>query len=371
MGVWCFLGSAGEGNDDYELLQTVPLVEGIIGSDASCEIRLRDPLITPKHARLLKREGAWFIGGVAAMSPTLVNGVATLPGEAVQLAVGDLVELANTRFRFGGEPPMREGVDANSEVAVLMYADALAERGSPVGLRILEKQSPSPSWLPGLEAFVEGGVIVPEWTRGLLTAVQVRELSFGSLRRLLENDAAVALERLTVHLATCETAYRWLADKPEQGRLRSFLQLLGVTKPPRLRKLDLGFLHVAPRSGTERDWDAIARRLPLEGSLGTAYRLAGEPRFTMTRTCEGAPEVGVVTSVRTWAREHPPRMRVVGGVPKEQPPSLGGRDGECAGFGSKEDFTLNDWPSWESRQLIHGDVIEAETFAFRFEEDPQ
>lgn len=59
MSIWTFLGSAGVGNDDFELLESVPMVEGIIGTDESCEVRLRDPLLTPRHARVLKQEGAW------------------------------------------------------------------------------------------------------------------------------------------------------------------------------------------------------------------------------------------------------------------------------------------------------------------------
>jgi hypothetical protein len=369
--VWCFLGSAGDGNDDYELLQLVPVVEGIIGTAPSCAMRLRDPMLTPEHARVLFREGAWYLGGIAVGSPTLVNARATLPGEAVQLAQGDVVQVGSARFRFGGEPPNRDGVDAKDEVAVAMLGDRLAEAGSPLGLRILEKQSPSPEWLFGFEEQISAGLVTPEWTRGLLTGLTVREVALRHLRMLLADEASVALERLSIAIATCEDTSPFEQRRPEKERVRALFQMLAETRPPRLRRLELGWIH-ADISGADRDWRAIARRIPLEGTLDEAHRRAGGGRFTMLRSGGRWPEVGTVTAYVPgggWPE--------VSGAFFEAPEAFrrrrvnfSGEAGKAVEFSTELATTVNGLPSWDRRALVHGDVVEGKEFAFRFEEDP-
>ncbi len=351
MSVWCFLGSAGEGNDDYELLETVPLVEGVVGTDESCEIPLHDPMLTPRHARVLTRDGAWYIGGIAAASSTLVNGVPTLPGEAVRLAPGDIVQLGEARFRFGGEPPAREGVDASDEGAVLVHADRLAERGVQLGAKILEGHKPE---LPGPR--VDEGLVVPEWRRGLLASLVVRELAPRHLREILADETAGALERLSVSVGTPRGS--------ETEGVRAILHVLAETKPPRLRELHLGWLRFVSHEAIARDWRAVARRIPLEGAIEDSYFRAGIPRITMLRTTAGWPAVGVATQlVENWFGQGTNRVTLSAG--QAHPALLGvPRHMELS-------LQINGLPSGPQRRLIHGDLVEAETFAFRFEEDPQ
>ena len=373
--VWTFLGSAGDGNDDFELLESVPMREGLVGTDSSCELQLRDPMLTPKHARVLQREGDWYVGGIAAASPTRINGVATLPGQAVRLSIGDVVELGSARFRFGGEPPSRIGINAHDETAVLLAGDRLAELGSPLGMRLLETEAPQSSWLPGSEQAISQGLVVPEWTRGLLTALSVRQCDLAIVRSILAEEAAVSLERLVVLVATC-------GPDSEEEWTRGLLQALAVTRPPRLRRLDLGWLHRAlAETRVGRDWQAVARRIPLETTLSQAYRIAGNPRITMLRTSPGWPPVGATTPLANPGQvlfgeeqagdDQIALVRPRSGIRGETGALFSSKSGTsflCAELAAR-DFRLNGFPrdAGETR-LAHGDLVGTERFAFRFEE---
>ncbi|MDP2275594.1 MAG: FHA domain-containing protein [Archangium sp.] len=356
MSIWAFLGSAGEGNDDFELLQSLPMREGIIGTDASCAWRLTDPMLTPQHARVLTRDDAWYIGGIAAASPTRVNGVATLPGEAVRLSVGDIVQLGSARFRFGGEPPPRTAIDPNDEEAVMVVGDRMAEGGLPLGNRILERQPPSPDWLPGFETALAQARIVPEWTGGLLTSLTVREYGIPQLKTIFADEAAVSLEQLTLFVATCQ-------EGSEEEAVRSLLQLLAETRPPRLRTLDLGWLHAPLSKNAGRDWYAVARRIPLEGTLQETHRLAGRMRFTMLREGLGWPALGATAALPFMPDEAATALE------RRRATMLHANPGQGAGIRTNNlELRINGVLGESSRRLIHGDVVEGDDFTFRFEE---
>jgi hypothetical protein len=356
--VWAFMGSAGEGNDDFELLQTIPMKEGIVGTDPSCEIRLRDPMLTPRHARVLKQDGSWFIGGIAVAAQTTVNGTPTIPGQAVRLSEGDLVQVGSARFRYGGEPPARHAVDASDEAAVLIWADELAEAGDPLGARILEGQQPT---LPCSPDLLRDGRVVPEWKRGLLTAVKIRECSLWTLKELLADPAAVALESLTVHVATMG-----MGRVPEDERTRGLLQVIAATKPPSLRKLDLGWIHGRNAlSGARLDWASVARRVPLRGDVASAFQRAGAPRITILKTAVGWPAVGTTVELTephyAFGDEDEGNGRFSHTMLFVEPTGvrISAKDLRINGLGADEDM---------SRGLIHGDVVESPDFALRFEE---
>lgn len=357
--VWAFMGSAGVGNDDFELLQAVPMREGVVGTDASCELCLKDPMLTPRHARVVRQDGRWFVGGIAVAAQTTVNGVATIPGQAVRLSVGDIVKMGSARFRFGGEPPARHPVDPADEAAVLIWADELAEAGDQLGARILEGHEPAPGWLPCDEDLVAERRIVPEWTRGSLSGLTVREISLATLTALLADPAAVALERLTVFFST-------IGSGAEGERARSLLQVVAATKPPRLRQLELGWLHQETRlSGAALDWETLARRLPLAGTVQQAFRRAGLPRLTMLRGAPWLPPVGTTVDLREAEVEfhNPDHDAELRGFVR-----FFARQGSGMEIGCEDGLQINGAPGESHRVLVHGDLIEAPDFAFRFEE---
>ena len=364
-GVWCFLGSAGGGNGDFELLETLELHEGLIGSDAACALRLTDPMITSQHARLLLKYGDWYLGGVAIASPTLINGVPNVPGEARRLNPGDLVCMGDARFRFGGEPPLRPGLGPRDETARLIWADRLAEAGDPLGECVLEGRTPGDEVFP-----FTNGTFDAVWTHGVLTALSVRSIELPELALLLERPLADALERLTVHVATCAP------DGEELEHARRVLQVLAATKPPRLHALSLGRRHdPAPLTGLERDWRALAKRLPLRTSADEAFPLSGTPRFTMGWSSPWWPPAHTTTQVPVVTFDTQTMYdarRINPAEPFGHQPSSEvwlGRAATGAAFIYGEDLVINGEADASGARLIHGDLVEGPHFALRFEED--
>lgn len=374
---WAFLGSSGKGNDDFELLESLPIKEGIVGSDPSCVLQLHDPMITPRHARVLCKDGFWYVGGIAAAAATWINDVATLPGEAVQLARGDVVRFGNARFCFGGEPRAREGVDPRDERSRLIWADRLAEEGDPLGVHVLKQREPDDElferWVSG-----EDFPLVTEWTEHVLTGLTVRNLDQGRLRSLLSSHFADGLERLTVMIATMANH-----GDQEEEETRNLLQSLALTRPPRLRKLELGWLHQATDlARAQRDWSAVARRIPLEGSAQNAFKSVGLARFTMIRSPPWWPAEGTTTPVQPgrFRRIRPGRAMVDGQVfvdPLEPEGKsmvvFSHRPGHATVIHGEGLRINGHGPSAgglaDVATLVNGDLVESPHFAFRFEED--
>jgi Inner membrane component of T3SS, cytoplasmic domain len=347
--VWTFLGSSGAGNDDFELLQAVPLRAGVIGSDESCELRLHDPLITARHARMVHQDGRWFVGGIAMASPTLINGAPTLPGQALQLSDGDVVTMGTARFRLGAEPPPRTGVDRHDPTALSKWADQLAESGDSLGEYVLERATRPRSWFPG--DYDES--LELEWEDELPIGLHLRGASLGHLQSLCRSSLGELLERLTIFVSE----YR-----DEVGSAREVMQILALTKPPRLRHLRFGWLHSdAPLEGLARDWAAVARRVPLEGSAPAAFTRAGTPRFTMLWSAPWWPAAGVTTSVPVGTLNffRPEADSWV---------SIGRTATNATRLFVRHEVRLNG-AKMQVRHLVHGDVVEGQHFSFRFEED--
>lgn len=205
-----------------------------------------------------------------------------------------------------------------------------------------------------------------QWVNGLLHALTVRECTLSQLRTILADEASVALERLTIHLATFDT-------RSEEDCARALLRVVAETRPPRLQRLELGLLHEPlAHAGAGRDWQCLARHVPLQGTLQQAYRLAGVKRFTMLRSGTGWPAAGV-TSVLV-------DRQIVQGEPGERGDhphqnfsflNENPRSAASVGIRRKRPFELrvNGLAGPENRRLIHGDLVEGRDFAFRFEED--
>jgi len=364
--VWAFMGSSERGNDDFELLESVPVVEGDIGSDESCALRLTDPMITPRHARLERVDGQWHLSQVAIASPTLVNDRVIDLGTRSRLEVGDVVQMGTARFRVGGEPPSRQGVDPRDASARLIWADQLAERGSSIGAQLLEGRAPDLA-LYGLDAAADG--VTPEWLEGALIGAVFRECDLAVAGRLLAGPAGATIERIRIPIASHAGS--------EQDRARQVLQALAAIRPPRLRVLEFGWLHERTElRGAERDWKAIARRIPLEGSVHQAVRRAGRPRAMILRgspwwpavgTCLELESVGGPDEGRGWVTHDPeePLMHQIG-TESTRVHLFARAGGPAMIVGQK--ISINGSAARHG-VLAHGDLVEGPHFAFRFEED--
>ena len=308
--VWAFMGSSGRGNDDFELLEAVPMRDGIIGSDEACTLRLSDPMITSRHARLERVDGDWFLSQVAVASPTFINQTAIEPGLRTSIHEGDLITMGTARFLVGGEPPAR---------------DPLTESGS-----------------------------------GTLTGVSFRQADLKGLERMCSESTGNTLERVDFSLLTTEEGGR-----SEEETARCVLQILAATRPPRLRHLTLGWLHENTQlRGAERDWAAVARRVPLEGAIHAAVRRAGRARMTMLRSSAPWPPIGACVELAGVVSHDGARPWRTTGVPSVH--AALGRASVIFG----KDLVINGSRRHSGSQpLVHGDLVEGPDFAFRFEED--
>jgi DNA-binding NtrC family response regulator len=87
-----------------------------------------DPWMSSTHARLLRRDGSWFIEDAGSRNGTLINGV---PAERAALADGDVLELGRTFFLFRGEAASSAADPADLESSVLSPAVAELSSLSP------------------------------------------------------------------------------------------------------------------------------------------------------------------------------------------------------------------------------------------------
>lgn len=341
------------------------MVEGSIGSGESCALRLSDPMITPRHARLERVAGLWHLSQEAVASPTLINGRAIELGTRSQLVPGDVVTMGTARLRVGGEPPARRGVDPRNDPALQIWADQLAERGDAYGHRLLEGLPPD---LACLGVDVERArQVTPDWLHGALVGIALRSADLRLLYRLCESPAGETIEKIAVPVAA--------RAGEEEERARDVLQVLAATRPPRLHRLDFGWLHQDTELlGAQRDWHSVSRRVPLEGSIHSAVRRAGRPRITILRTAPGWPAVGTRIDLDAiggpgwgWVAQDPdePLERTLG-AGSSRVHILAPEGGATAVMGAS--IIINGNPTAHG-VLVHGDLVEGPLFAFRFEED--
>lgn len=71
--------------------------DALIGRSAACDIKIPDPSISRKHARLRYYQGQWFIQDQNSAAGLIVNGKKIPAG---QINPGDIIQLGDTRLRF-------------------------------------------------------------------------------------------------------------------------------------------------------------------------------------------------------------------------------------------------------------------------------
>ncbi|MDP1919466.1 MAG: FHA domain-containing protein [Myxococcales bacterium] len=290
-----FVGSSGQATESFALLETIPLVEGLIGSAEHCTIRLADPFVAAEHARVLRRHERWYIAAAAIATSVFVDGVAPLPGEAALLEPGALVEVGDTWFRVGGAPS-RQRLPLDDDVAMLIAADEMQEVGDPLGERIATNALDVPSCLV---AEVEEGLTTVELTRGLISRITTRALSDyeGALRlrarllRLLSEPVSVGLQELEVATETYEE------DPALVGRM--VLHAIAASQPPHLRTLRLGVASPDGLGQLETELKQLARILPSPGGLDGLFRAPRRPEIVILEVqdwngLEPGQRIGVV-----------------------------------------------------------------------------
>ncbi len=268
MATLTFLGSFGPGNDECELLATFDLAEGVIGSGEGCWLRFRDPGLVREHARFFKRDEAWYVGGVAVAAQTRVNEIAIEPGKGVRLENGDVVEVADTRLRFGGAPRPIE-VDLSTVESAMISADRLSEHGHPAGERIALGQDTVEGWLaPDLARALDTQALELTFRFGMIVGARLRvERDPVHLRQrllhLLTSPLSVGLEALVVDVFTSP-------DPIEAARLTC--QALVESAPPSLRSVSLGTVESLDVQRLGLDWVVLQRQFPSVPSVGQSVR---------------------------------------------------------------------------------------------------
>jgi len=82
-----------------------------IGRDPANDLELPSPFVSREHARLLRRDGDYFIENVG-LNGTLVDGQLVGVGEQVKIAVGQEIQIGEWALYLSGEGPQRPSDEA-------------------------------------------------------------------------------------------------------------------------------------------------------------------------------------------------------------------------------------------------------------------
>jgi signal transduction histidine kinase len=94
----------------------------LLGRDPVCDILLRSPTVSRRHARIDRRAGDYYLHDLASTSGTVLNG-RILEGPAC-LKDGDVIELGDTLLIFSGSPAPELPGRSSGESTVLKVRDA-------------------------------------------------------------------------------------------------------------------------------------------------------------------------------------------------------------------------------------------------------
>lgn len=266
-----FVGSAGAGNDDFELLEVIPIREGLVGSGAACWLKLSDPFVVAEHGRFIRQHDHWYLAAAGFASPVVIDGDRGVPGEGRLLKSGALIEFGDTRFLVGGFT-RRQALPLDDEVALLMAADVLTEADDPLGERIVANSTELPAHCRPL---VENGSLVVTWRHGLIQRLELRDASehgVNSLRSvltgLLGQAECLGLRELVVATETFEN------QSLENARF--ILHAVATALPPSLGSVELGVVD-ASASDFVSSFEPLCRVLPITTPLDSLFQRPRTP----------------------------------------------------------------------------------------------
>lgn len=281
-----FVGSAGAGNDDFELLEVVPIREGLVGSTTECWLKLSDPFVAREHGRFIRQHDHWYLAAAGFASPVVIDGEGGSPGEGRLLKPGALIEFGDTRFLVGGSI-RRQPLPLEDEVALLMAADVLTEADDPLGERIVANSSELPELYRPL---VEDGSLVVTWRQGLVHRLDLRdcyEHQVRSLRNLLIDllgePTCLGLRELVVGIETFN------GDSVENAI--GALHAVATTLPPSLSAIDLGVVDGSSLA-LSRSLEALRRVLPITTPADRLFRAPRTPTIEIIEAAGWDVEVG-------------------------------------------------------------------------------
>jgi predicted component of type VI protein secretion system len=151
MSVRLIVLTAGKWRGKSILVKRLPIV---IGQDASCHLRLTNPLVSNRHCALLAREGKVYVRDLKSTNGTFLNGERVV-GER-ELHENDWLRVGPVDFDVHIEglpsvreptplpPPERQGTANEEDVAALLLG-IQDEPGPPVKRVALEGPPPEPS----------------------------------------------------------------------------------------------------------------------------------------------------------------------------------------------------------------------------------
>lgn len=78
----------------------------VIGRNADVDITISDPLVSGRHAHIMRENGSWIVRDLESSNGTYVNGSSI---SSTPLKAGDVIEVGESRFEFNADPKVRTG----------------------------------------------------------------------------------------------------------------------------------------------------------------------------------------------------------------------------------------------------------------------
>ena len=127
----------------------------VIGRAKSCDLRLPDPSVSPRHASLRQRGNDYLILDEASTNGTFVGNVRLPPGAPRIVRSGDLVRVGRVwlQVELQATIPDAQPVQRAAEIALRLVAGALAAEGRLSSPRVVVNSGPDASRAAAIERF--------------------------------------------------------------------------------------------------------------------------------------------------------------------------------------------------------------------------
>lgn len=278
----------------------------VFGRSVKCTYVLEDRLLSNQHCEIAFSGGFWRVRDLGSTAGTRVNGASVTASRA--LFPGDRVQFGETVLRYRTDAPHAEpetfaaiARSPDDEAGWLVHADALQERGDPLGERIARacagQRLEHMTWLGSLwEPFVAGELEI-DWSFGFIKRATLRTAA-GRMqpdwREHLSALVSLRIGRLLRSLSIDLPRLQNLTPVQVPEELVSAQRFLaGLTElPPSLERLTLGY-HVAQPAGGAVDTSAeLALRFPrLRGTA--VYQRANAVRLRVLSSAPGVKLSGI------------------------------------------------------------------------------
>lgn len=127
----------------------------VIGRAKSCDLRLPDPSVSPRHASLRQRGNDYLILDEASTNGTFAGNVRLPPGAPRLVRSGDLIRVGRVWLQVELQAAVAESQPAQraAEIALCLVAGALAADGKPSHPRVVVRRGTDASTALRIEHF--------------------------------------------------------------------------------------------------------------------------------------------------------------------------------------------------------------------------